>query len=140
MVNSRGTWKKWFLRNADLYDNGALIDRKQQIKKWDTYSWRWHRFTDDVCENGKIFKANGKNLIQFTFTKYCIVTVKIKSKKGITLLELTQDKIPIERNPVKNLYVQCSVGWTFYLANLKSVIEGGKDLRNKNVDLLMNFK
>ena len=81
-----------------------------------------------------------KNLIQFIFKKYFFVTVKIKSKKGITLLELTQDKIPIERNPVKNLYVQCSVGWTFYLANLKSVIEGGKDLRNKNVDLLTNFK
>jgi hypothetical protein len=36
--------------------------------------------------------------------------------------------------------VQCQLGWTFYLANLKSVIEGGVDLRNKNVDLKSNFK
>jgi hypothetical protein len=26
-------------------------------------------------------------------------------------------------------------GWTFYLANLKSVLEGGLDLRNKNARL-----
>ena len=29
----------------------------------------------------------------------------------------------------------CLEGWTFYLTNLKSVIEGGLDLRNKNLDI-----
>ena len=30
------------------------------------------------------------------------------------------------------LYIGCGEGWTFYLANLKSMLEGGIDLRNKN--------
>jgi hypothetical protein len=29
----------------------------------------------------------------------------------------------------------CLGGWTFYLANLKSYLEGGVDLRNKNLAL-----
>ena len=30
-------------------------------------------------------------------------------------------------------YIECGKGWTFYLANLKAVLQGGVDLRNKNV-------
>jgi len=29
-------------------------------------------------------------------------------------------------------YIGCGKGWTFYMANLKSILEGGIDLRNKN--------
>ena len=32
-------------------------------------------------------------------------------------------------------YIECSLVWTFYLANLKSVFEGGNDLRNKNASI-----
>jgi hypothetical protein len=51
-----------------------------------------------------------------------------------------QEHIPQESDPEKNLYVQCQLGWTFYLANLKAVMEGGKDLRNKRVELSSCFK
>ena len=53
--------------------------------------------------------------------------------KGETVVELTQSRIPEDEN--RGIYVDCSYGWTFYLANLKSVLEGGIDLRNKNVDI-----
>ena len=36
---------------------------------------------------------------------------------------------------IASIYVDCSYGWTFFLANLKSVLEGGIDLRNRNVDI-----
>ena len=32
-------------------------------------------------------------------------------------------------------HMGCLGGWTFYLANLKSYLEGGVDLRNKNLAL-----
>lgn len=35
-------------------------------------------------------------------------------------------------DPARNLLVGCGEGWVFYLANLKSILEGGIDLRNKN--------
>jgi hypothetical protein len=32
-------------------------------------------------------------------------------------------------------YMECDKGWTFYLTNLKSVLEGGLDMRNKNLNI-----
>jgi len=55
-------------------------------------------------------------------------------------VELIQENIPEDADPSKNLFVQCQVGWTFYMANLKSVIEGGIDLRNKKLEVSSNFK
>jgi len=48
---------------------------------------------------------------------------------------LTQENIPEDNNPASNLLVGCVEGWTFYLANLKSYLQGGIDLRNKNVNI-----
>ena len=50
-----------------------------------------------------------------------------------TVVELTQSRIPDDSD--HGIYVDCSYGWAFYLGNLKSVLEGGIDLRNKNVDI-----
>ena len=52
---------------------------------------------------------------------------------GGQVVELTQSRIPDDEN--HGIYVDCSYGWAFYLGNLKSVLEGGIDLRNKNVDI-----
>lgn len=53
----------------------------------------------------------------------------------MSIVELCQSDIPPNDDPKQNLHVQCSIGWTFYLANLKSIFEGGIDLRNKNMEL-----
>jgi hypothetical protein len=58
-------------------------------------------------------------------------------KEG-TLVEIIQSEIPDEPDPSKNLYVNCLESWTFYLANLKSILVGGVDLRNKSNTLYMN--
>lgn len=131
----------WFLRRADFTnENGHAIPKNDYLKSGDTYAWLWHGYSDDVCEKGKVLGANGKDHFQFTFTANCIVTISLTEKEGLTICELVQSNIPEEMDPEKNLYVQCSIGWTFYLANLKSMLEGGKDLRNKNYDLHSNFK
>ncbi len=51
-----------------------------------------------------------------------------------TLIELTHTVASMGEQHLEE-YVDCRDGWTFYLANLKSVIEGGLDLRETNVDL-----
>jgi len=38
-------------------------------------------------------------------------------------------------NEQQYFYVECGKGWTFYMANLKSILEGGHELRNKNINL-----
>ncbi|RZK15239.1 MAG: SRPBCC domain-containing protein, partial [Pedobacter sp.] len=46
--------------------------------------------------------------------------------------ELTQKNIPTDENSKRNIRLGCHNGWSFYLINLKSVFEGGLDLRNKD--------
>ena len=108
--------------------------------KEDTYEWYWHGWGDGSVEKGQVLEANGTDQIKFTFAKECIVTVEISSRNGISLVELTQENIPLENDPSKNLFVQCQLGWTFYMTNLKSLIEGGVDLRNKKLEVSSNFK
>ena len=133
--------EKWFLRKANFYTIPRRTREPHEfIMTEDTYEWYWHGWGDDAVEKGQILEANGTDTIKFTFSRGSIVTVYIYSRNGVSMVELTQENIPEEADLTKNLYVQCQLGWTFYLANLKSVIEGGVDLRNKNVDLNSNFK
>ena len=133
--------EKWFLRKADFYAiAGRLRDPEEFIMKEDTYEWYWHGWDDSTCEKGEILEANGTDLIKFTFAKDNIVTVEFSSRNGVSIVRLTQENIALEEDPSKNLFVQCQVGWTFYFANLKSVLEGGVDLRNKKLEVSSNFK
>ena len=126
--------QSWFLRSAQYVGfDGKSKDSDLAVEAGDAYLWRWHGYLDDVSENGSVVEANGSDAFAFTFTQDCLVTVTIKEEKGETVVELTQNRIPDD--PDRNIYVDCSYGWTFYLANLKSVLEGGIDLRNKNVDI-----
>jgi uncharacterized protein YndB with AHSA1/START domain len=133
--------EKWFLRKADFYAiAGRLRDPEEFILKEDVYEWYWYGWDDSTVEKGEILEANGTDLIKFTFAKDNIVTVQISSRNGVSIVELTQENIALEEDPSKNLFVQCQVGWTFYFANLKSILEGGVDLRNKKLEVSSNFK
>jgi uncharacterized protein YndB with AHSA1/START domain len=133
--------EKWFLRKAEFFSIvGRLREPEEFIMKEDVYEWYWHGWGDNTVEKGEILEANGTDLIKFTFAKDCIVTVSFYSRNGVSIVELSQENIPEESDPSKNLYVQCQLGWTFYMANLKSVMEGGVDLRNKKVELSSSFK
>ena len=136
-----GGLEVWFLRKANFYTvPHRTREPKEFILKEDTYEWYWYGWGDESVEKGQILEANGTDLIKFTFAKDCIVTVEISSRNGVSIVELTQENIPIENDPAKNLFVQCQLGWTFYMANLKSLIEGGVDLRNKKLEVSSNFK
>ena len=133
--------QKWFLRKADFY---AIAGRQREadefILKEDVYEWYWEGWGDDAMEKGEILEANGTDQIKFTFSGESIVTIDLSSRNGVSIVELTQENIPAEADPKKNLYILCQMGWLFYMANLKSVLEGGVDLRNKNVGLSSSFK
>jgi hypothetical protein len=131
--------ESWFLRQANFYTVGKrLREADESIAKEDTYEWFWHGYDDS--QKGQVLEANGTDMLKFSFSGDSIVTVTIQAIKGISIIELTQENIPEESDPSKNLFVQCQIGWTFYLANLKSIIEGGLDLRNKRMDVSSNFK
>lgn len=133
--------ESWFLRKANLYTiTGRLRDPEESMLKEDTYEWYWHGFDDNTVQKGEILEVNGIDSLKFSFTDDTIVSISLSTNNGLTILELIQENIKEEPDPSRNLFIQCQTGWTFYLANLKSIIEGGIDLRNKRADIRSNFK
>ncbi len=126
--------EKWFLSSARFYDlSGNIIEKSTAVA--DGYSYEWEWFLYDVIEKGKITEANGKDFMQFTFAGNCLVDIKLSEESEYVFVELTQKDIPTDENSKKNIRLGCHTGWSFYLLNLKSVYEGGLDLRNKDENL-----
>jgi len=125
--------ESWFLREAIFKDaNGQQKPPDAPIHKGDQYRWRWYGHPDSVEESRSIIDANGRDALSFTFSGNCMVTVTIKHDGEMNICELVQTNFPAEEEDKISLYTECATGWTFYLANLKSVLEGGLDLRNRN--------
>ena len=109
------------------------IKKSQSIKEGQSYDWQW--FLYPVTESGKVTKANGSDFLQFTFAGDCLVDVSFEPFKNGTIVTLTQKNIPTDGENKVNVRLGCDKGWSFYLVNLKSVYEGGLDLRNKDPEL-----
>lgn len=123
----------WFLRKAIFTKpDGKPGNTKEHIQKDDTYEWNWYGWSDDTVERGKILEANGKDYFRFVFGKAGIVSITIKTEENQIIVELVQEEIPLDEKSKVDFHLGCSTGWTFYLANLKSIYEGGLDLRNKD--------
>jgi uncharacterized protein YndB with AHSA1/START domain len=132
--------ESWFLKRAIFTGPDGERRADEHFQAGDKYDWRWHGFADDVFEKREILEANGRDLLKFSFSGDCIVTVSIAMHDDISLVTLTQENIPLENDPDKSIYVGCHTGWLFYLANLKSILQGGVDLRNKRLDVDSTFK
>lgn len=126
--------ERWFLEDVKFYDkDNNLKDKQTPAEKGLTYKWKWHLY-DDIMK-GRILETNGKDFLQFTFEEECIVEVKLTKDREYTLIELTHKNIPTDDESKQYIRLGCASGWTFYLTNLKSVYEGGLDLRNKDEHL-----
>jgi uncharacterized protein YndB with AHSA1/START domain len=126
----------WFLRRSDYKkSDGSHYEDNDFVKKGDNYSWRWHGYPDEVVEHGEILDCNGKDFFQFKFGEAGNCSVRIYKEQNENIVELIQDKIPTDDKAKQNWHIGCKTGWTFYMANLKSMVEGGIDLRNKNEQL-----
>ena len=130
---TRSGIERWFLRLSE-YKKPDGTERKgdEGVATGDSCKWLWHGWPDSVAEYGKILDLNGKDFFKFSFGKAGNVTVTIRNEEGENIVELVQDNIPSDEDSKFTWHIGCKTGWTFYLANLKSILEGGIDLRNKN--------
>lgn len=128
--------ESWFLRKA-VFKNEKGESRKADdpIQEKDEYTIFFHGYPDSVAEKGKVLQANGKNLFSFTFSKGCPVSISIYQEHNETMVELFESKLPTDEQTIIRHYIGDSKGWIFYLTNLKSILEGGLDLRNKNDEI-----
>lgn len=127
--------EKWFLLSAEYTSAGgdSPRDGNSRVETGDTYLWKWFGYPGGTPETGKILEANGLDRLRFTFTENCIVTVTVLNENGENIVHLKQEKI--EPDESLGIYLGCSTGWLFYMTNLKSILEGGLDLRNKNENI-----
>ena len=133
---TRAGMEFWFLRVSEYQKpDGTLRGDNELVAKGDRYKWLWHGWPDDMVEQGDILDCNGKDLFKFSFGKAGNCTVKIYKEQDETIVELVQDTIPTDEQGMYYWHLGCKTGWTFYMANMKSVYEGGLDLRNRNVKL-----
>lgn len=123
----------WFLRMSEyIKPDGSLRQDNEPVQTGDTYRWRWHGWGDDTTETGSIIDCNAKDFFKFSFGKAGNCTVSIKTEGVHTVVELEQDEIPDTEEGRQMWHLGCKTGWTFYLTNLKSLLEGGIDLRNRD--------
>jgi uncharacterized protein YndB with AHSA1/START domain len=128
--------ESWFLRKAEFTKaDGQTRKDTDSVQIADKYEWLWHGWPDDVVERGVILQENGSDLLKFTFGKAGNVTVTVKQEEGEHILELLQDEIPTDEKSQVTYHMGCTKGWLFYMTNLKSILEGGIDLRNRNMQL-----
>jgi uncharacterized protein YndB with AHSA1/START domain len=138
--------ESWFLRQAgvvagegagsaagDAGDAGRKAGSPMQ--KGDSYEWQWHGYPDSLGGKGRITAANGTNQFAFTFATDCLVNISIFRECEETIVELTESGLPEDTDTLLKRYAEDYKGWIFYLVNLKSVLEGGLDLRNRKVEL-----
>ncbi|MDQ3051527.1 MAG: SRPBCC domain-containing protein [Bacteroidota bacterium] len=123
--------EKWFLKTADFIDeNGKILEKQGAAGADMSYEWTWYLY--DETERGAVLIANGKDHFRFTFAGQCYVDVTFSEQYDHTVVELTQTNIPTDDKSKLDIRLGCSSGWSFYFVNLKSIYEGGLDLRSKD--------
>ena len=130
---TRAGIEHWFLRFSEYKKkDGTLRQNDELTAAGDSYKWMWYGYPDSVVEEGEILDCNGRDFFKFIFGKAGNCTVTIKEEESEKIVELVQDNIPTDDHGKQFWHIGCKTGWTFYLANLKSMMEGGVDLRNRN--------
>ena len=128
--------ENWFLRLAEFSKpDRSLRNRNEFVQQGDKYKWLWFGYDDSLAEENEILFANGNDQLHFSFSGGCIVKISVKQEDGEMVCELNQTMPMDDEKAQRYFFIECGKGWTFYLANLKSILEGGLDLRNKNMNI-----
>ena len=128
--------ESWFLRSAQFKDPGGVLRIKDEpVQKGDRYKWLWFGYSDAIAEEKEILYTNEKDELEISFSGGCIVKVTIKQENGETICELQQTMSMDDEAEQRYFFIECGKGWTFYMTNLKSILEDGIDLRNKNEEI-----
>jgi uncharacterized protein YndB with AHSA1/START domain len=127
--------QSWFLGIVITGPDGAVRNGEELAQEGDDFALNLTSRPDKVIFRGKVLKANDKDMFSFSFSKGAPVTISIYSEHGETIVQLLESNLPTDPETIKKHFVGDNNGWIFYLTNLKSVLEGGLDLRNRNASI-----
>jgi len=124
----------WFLEKVvNKTAEGEPKDNSKPYSAGDIYTWKWN--TWEHLHEGHIIEANGKDFFSFLFTgEEGVVDVKMNSSGGLIEVALTHKGIPGDEKSKMDIYNGCSLGWSFWLVNLKAWLEHGITLNDKSIE------
>ena len=125
---------QWFIAEADYtVADTSPRNAAEAVAAGDSYHWRWHQ---DLEAQGDIIEVVENERLRFTFgnktpnsDEKIIVTVQVKEVANATLLELTQENMVLSDQAQVYWHMGCNLGWSFFMTNLKGLLEHGIDLR-----------
>ena len=134
---------EWFVAEAVYKYNGTMNRNPgEKIKAGDKYSWI---FFQGIKVEGRIIDVIDNEYLSFTFGEKepgseedVIVEIFFSSDSTErTMIELHQKNIADSEYGHVNYNLSCMIGWCYFLTNLRSLIESGYDLREKERDLAL---
>ena len=96
------------------------------VNEGSRYRWTW---AEGTVEEGEFTQVEPAHILAFTFSDHASVVVRFGEVDGRCKVQLEQHHTHDREEERQSFYVSCLQGWTFYLTNLKSVLESGNDLR-----------
>ena len=120
----------WFLKSANQVNPK---DGRIKMQKGDKVEWRWNNYENP--SDVEILEANGQDAITFSFGYGMEVSLDLKPEGKYTVLTLTQYNIPTGEDSKMNFHVGCRQAWSTWMMNLKSWIEHGILLHDKELGL-----
>jgi len=120
-----GKLEEWFLEKASYTQkDGSKRGAFESAQAGDGYTWKWNNW--DPSQDGEVTKANDKDEFEFVFGKAGTTHVSLKDAgiRGVEII-LRQYDIPTDDESKKNYHIGCSLGWSFWMVNLKAWLEHG---------------
>jgi len=124
----------WFTYQTTIVDkNGRRLAEDQFPSQGDSVHWEW---TEGTTEEARILEFEPVDRIKFSwYGDKGWVEFRVRENDGRNYVELEQRMEGDDAEFLQDVYVGCAEGWTFFLANLKSILEGGLDLREYRADM-----
>ncbi|MCF8243348.1 MAG: SRPBCC domain-containing protein [Melioribacteraceae bacterium] len=130
---------EWFIAEATYSYDDMIRKPDEKIKAGDKYSWT---FFQGFTMKGKILKIDENEFLAFTFGKKdaeldedIIVELSFSTDGEKSKIELIQKNMADNEYGHVNHNMSCMVGWCYFLTNLRSLLESGYDLREKDIKL-----
>lgn len=130
---------KWFIATATaVTPENKTRPASQMMQIGDRYHWQWHQ---ELQANGTILDMCENERLQFTFgdkepgsDEKIIVTVNFNDLGDRTSITLHQENLPDTEQGHVRWHMGCNMGWSFFMTNLKALLEHGVDLRETEAE------
>lgn len=131
---------RWFIAEAAYSaPDGTRRGEDEIVAAGDAYHWQWHQ---PVSIAGEVLAVAPNTEFVFTFGEqeagsglWHRVTVRFSDvEDGVTRVDLIQDNMLDTPDSHVQWYLSCNLGWSFFMTNLKALLEHGVDLRETELD------